>query len=214
MASYDGLRGDRPSDRLRLVSGHPSAAPGPDPAALASLMARVARGDEHAFAVVYDAISPLAFGIIRRVLRDPSQSEEVVQEVMVEVWRTATRFDPERGSVSTWVATMAHRRAVDRVRSEQSSRRRTEADQQGVALVAPDVGDDVTESLHREAERQRVAGALARLTDTQRESIELAFYGGHTHAEVAQLLDLPLGTVKTRIRDGMIRLRDGLGAAS
>ncbi|MEZ5178218.1 MAG: sigma-70 family RNA polymerase sigma factor [Acidimicrobiales bacterium] len=136
------------------MSGHPSAMPGPDPAALAALMARVARGDEAAFAVVYDAISPLAFGVIRRVLRDPSQSEEVVQEVMVEVWRTATRFDPDRGSVSTWVATMAHRRAVDRVRSEQSSRRRTEQDQHGAALVAPDVGDDVTESLHREAERE------------------------------------------------------------
>lgn len=177
-------------------------------------MARVLRGDELAFAELYDAVSPLAFGVIRRVLRDPSQSEEVLQEVMVELWRTAARFDPERGSVTTWLATMAHRRAVDRVRSEQSSRQRTERDQQGVALVAPDVGDEVTETLHREVERQRVARALDRLTDTQRQSIELAFYGGHTHAEVARLLDVPLGTVKTRIRDGMIRLRDGLGAAS
>lgn len=216
MASHDGPRGDRSSDRLRLVSEPTPQAPRPgsDADALRALMARVARGDEQAFAELYDAVSPLAFGVIRRVLRDPSQSEEVLQEVMVELWRTAARFDPERGSVNTWLATMAHRRAVDRVRSEQSSRQRTERDQQGVALIAPDVGDEVTETLHREVERQRVARALSRLTDTQRQSIELAFYGGHTHAEVARLLDLPLGTVKTRIRDGMIRLRDGLGAAS
>lgn len=216
MASHDGLRGDRSSDRLQLVSDATPQAPRPgsDPDALRALMARVARGDEAAFAELYDATSPLAFGVIRRVLRDPSQSEEVLQEVMVELWRTAARFDPERGSVSTWLTTMAHRRAVDRVRSEQSARRRTEQDQQGATFVTPDVGDEVTETLHREVERQRVARALGRLTETQRQSIELAFYGGHTHAEVARLLDLPLGTVKTRIRDGMIRLRDGLGAAS
>lgn len=216
MASHDGLRGDRSSDRLQLVSDSTPQAPRPgsDPDALRALMARVARGDEAAFAELYDATSPLAFGVIRRVLRDPSQSEEVLQEVMVELWRTAVRFDPERGSVSTWLTTMAHRRAVDRVRSEQSARRRTEQDQQGATFVTPDVGDEVTETLHREVERQRVARALGRLTETQRQSIELAFYGGHTHAEVARLLDLPLGTVKTRIRDGMIRLRDGLGAAS
>lgn len=216
MASHDGLRGDRSSDRLQLVSDSTPQAPRPgsDPDALRALMARVARGDEAAFAELYDATSPLAFGVIRRVLRDPSQSEEVLQEVMVELWRTAARFDPERGSVSTWLTTMAHRRAVDRVRSEQSARRRTEQDQQGATFVTPDVGDEVTETLHREVERQRVARALGRLTETQRQSIELAFYGGHTHAEVARLLDLPLGTVKTRIRDGMIRLRDGLGAAS
>jgi len=216
MASHDGLRGDRSSDRLQLVSDSTPQVPRPgsDPDALRALMARVARGDEAAFAGLYDATSPLAFGVIRRVLRDPSQSEEVLQEVMVELWRTAARFDPERGSVSTWLTTMAHRRAVDRVRSEQSARRRTEQDQQGATFVTPDVGDEVTETLHREVERQRVARALGRLTETQRQSIELAFYGGHTHAEVARLLDLPLGTVKTRIRDGMIRLRDGLGAAS
>jgi RNA polymerase sigma-70 factor (ECF subfamily) len=216
MASYDGPRGDRSSDRLRLVSESTPEKPrmGSEAEALRALMVRVARGDEQAFAEIYDALSPLAFGVIRRVLRDPSQSEEVLQEVMVELWRTATRFDPERGSVNTWVATMAHRRAVDRVRSEQSARQRTERDQQGAVLVTPDVGDEVTETLHREVERQRVARALSRLTETQRQSIELAFYGGHTHAEVALLLDLPLGTVKTRIRDGMIRLRDGLGAAS
>jgi RNA polymerase sigma-70 factor (ECF subfamily) len=216
MASHDGPRGDRSSDRLRLVSEPTPTDPrsGSDAEVLRVLMARVARGDEQAFAELYDAVSPLAFGVIRRVLRDPSQSEEVLQEVMVELWRTAARFDPDRGSVTAWLATLAHRRAVDRVRSEQSARQRTERDQQGAALVAPDVGEEVTETLHREVERQRVSRALSRLTDTQRQSIELAFYGGHTHAEVAQLLGLPLGTVKTRIRDGMIRLRDGLGAAS
>ena len=149
------------------------------------------------------------FGVVRRVLRDPAQSEEVAQEVLVEVWRTATRFDAERGSASTWIHTMAHRRAIDRVRSAQASHDR----EQRVAAPRPRPG--LRRGRRRRSRpgwsRSRSAAASRRLTDLQRESVTLAYYGGYTYREVAELLDVPLGTVKTRMRDGLIRLRDCLG---
>ena len=178
------------------------------------LLALVAQGDEASFAQLYDDLAPAVYGTIKRVLRDPSQSEEVLQEVMVEVWRTATRFDSDKGSVAAWVSTMAHRRAVDRVRSEQSARDRTERESNKDVMVSVDPADEVVDDMNRQFERERVNSALASLTPLQRQSVELAFWGGHTHAEVSSLLDVPLGTVKTRIRDGLIRLRDSLGVES
>ncbi|MFC6020870.1 ECF RNA polymerase sigma factor SigK [Plantactinospora solaniradicis] len=176
-----------------------------------ALLPAVARGDEAAFGRLYDLVAPRVYGLIRRVLRDPAQAEEVAQEVLVEVWRTATRFDPERGSATGWVCTIAHRRAVDRVRSEQASAER----QLKVAAAAPTVThhDDVEEQATRRLEQQQVRRCLGDLTDLQRESITLAYYGGHTYREVAELLDTSLPTVKTRMRDGLIRLRDCLGMA-
>jgi RNA polymerase sigma-70 factor (ECF subfamily) len=144
------------------------------------------------------------------VVRDPSQSDEVTQEVFLELWRLAPRFDPSRGSVRGWATTVAQRRAVDRVRSEQASRRRTERDADERSTTVP----SVDEVVHDDLDRARVRRALAKLTGTQREAVELAYYGGHTYREVAVLLGVPEGTVKTRIRDGMIRLRDELGAPS
>lgn len=182
--------------------------------ARADLMLRVAGGDQDAFAALYDEMSPQVFGVVRRVLRDPAQSEEVLQEVMLEVWRTAPRFDPGKGSVSAWIITMAHRRAVDRVRSEQSARDRLEADVREQPISTPDVAVVVVDEIDTNLDRERVRKAIGTLTSLQRESVELAFYGGHTHAEVATMLDIPLGTVKTRIRDGLIRLRDSLGVTS
>ncbi|MBF9131087.1 ECF RNA polymerase sigma factor SigK [Plantactinospora sp. S1510] len=176
-----------------------------------TLLPAVARGDEAAFTRLYDLVAPRVYGLVRRVLRDPAQAEEVAQEVLVEVWRTATRFDPERGSATGWVCTIAHRRAVDRVRSEQAS-----ADRQlRVAASAPTVThhDDVEEQATRRLEQQQVRRCLGDLTDLQRESITLAYYGGHTYREVAELLGTGLPTVKTRMRDGLIRLRDCLGTA-
>lgn len=171
------------------------------------LLARVARGDETAFTSFYDLIVERVHGVVLSVLRDPAQSEEVTQEVMVELWRTAPRFDAARGNALTWSITIAHRRAVDRVRSEQSHRTRDDREARLTGTApAPDTGTEVINQL----ERQRVRAALAELTPPQRESIELAFFAGHSHAEVAALLGLPLGTVKTRIRDGLIRLRDRL----
>jgi len=178
------------------------------PPTVDELLQRVARGDSPAFELLYDEIANSVFGVIRRVLHNPAQSEEVTQEVLIEVWRNATRFDPERGSATSWIHTMAHRRAIDRVRSAQASADRD----QRVAMrdhVTP--YDDVADQVETHLEHQQVRRCLDSLTELQRESVGLAYYGGHTYREVAELLDVPLGTVKTRLRDGLIRLRDCLG---
>ena len=191
----------------RPRSGSDAAA---DP--LGDLLRRAGRGDEPAFAELYDALSALLHGIVLKVVRDPAQSEEVTQEAFVELWRLAPRYDASRGTVRAWATTVAHRRAVDRVRSEQASRRRSyrEAEQRGVDHSSTDVADHVVADL----DATRVRKALARLTAIQRQAIELAYFGGHSYREVAALMAVPEGTIKTRIRDGMIRLRDELGVAT
>ena len=183
-------------------------APSPNPVESALLAS--ARGDATAFAMLYDLCSAAVYGLIRRILRDRAQSDEVMQEVMLEVWRLAPRFDPERGSASAWIMTIAHRRAVDRIRSEVAEQGRLRRAGSQAPTAGVSVQDDVIDDL----DRQRVRSALAGLTDIQRSSIELAYFGGLTQTEIAALLDVPLGTVKTRIRDGLIRLRDALGEGS
>ncbi len=192
---------------MSAARGHLRVVPGAAAADADVLLGAVARGDADAFAALYDLVAPTVVGIARRVVRDPAQAEEVAQEVLLEVWRLAPTYDPARGSGRTWVATIAHRRAVDRVRSEQAERVRRVRD--GSRTGAPD--PDPTAGLAAEAaERDQVVAALDQLTEVQRQTIELAYYGGYTYAQVADILELPLGTVKTRIRDGMIRLRDAL----
>ena len=190
---------------------HPApgeAAAAPTGADLADLLRRSARGDEDAFAALYDATSRRLFGLVLRVVRDHAMSEEVTQEVYLDVWRQSARFDPSRGSAISWLMTIAHRTAVDKVRASEASRRRDDAH----AATHQDVDFDTTaESAQASLEAQRVRRALTTLTDAQRSAVELAYLGGYTHTEVAKLLDLPLGTAKTRIRDGLIRLRDTLG---
>ena len=173
---------------------------------LERLLARVARGDEGAFRAVYERLAGQVLGIVRRVVRDPAQSEEVMQEVLLEVWRTVSRFDPLAGSATAWVMTMAHRRAVDRVRSEQKAARRELR-----AASAVIEYDDVTEAVHASLDRERVRRCLSSLTEVQLEAVRLAYYRGYTYREVAELLGVPVGTVKTRMRDGLIRLKDCLG---
>ncbi|MBO3751375.1 ECF RNA polymerase sigma factor SigK [Streptosporangiaceae bacterium NEAU-GS5] len=173
---------------------------------LEDLLVRVARGDETAFERIYDALSAPVFGLVRRVVRDRAQAEEVAQEVMVEVWRTAARFDPGRGSAMSWVLTMAHRRAVDRVRSAQAS-----ADRERRAVREEVAYDQVAEAVTTRLEGERVRRCLDGLTELQRQAVTLAYYGGYSYPEVAGLLQTPLGTVKTRMRDGLVRLRDCMG---
>jgi RNA polymerase sigma-70 factor, ECF subfamily len=190
--------------------------PGPSPAAaepgdvdLGALLTLVADGDQAAFETVYDRVAPPVFGLIRRVLKDSAQAEEVAQEALLEVWRTAGRFDPARGSGMTWVLTIAHRRAVDRVRSETASAQRE------VRAATADVaaGDEVAETVAASLEAEQVRRCLDGLTELQRESITLAYYSGYSYPQVASALGVALGTIKTRIRDGLKRLRDCLGVS-
>ncbi|MGP8001711.1 MAG: ECF RNA polymerase sigma factor SigK [Streptosporangiaceae bacterium] len=190
-ASPDGLGADR--------AGSPQAE-------LAALIGRVAHGDKAAFGAVYDQVAGPVFGLARTVLRDPAQAEEVCQDVLLEVWRNAARFDTRRGTAMAWLMTLAHRRAVDRVRAEQAATDREHR------AARPEISyDSVTEAVEARLDAERVRRCLGALTELQHESITLAYYQGRTYREVAALLNVPVGTVKTRMRDGLIRLRDCLG---
>ncbi len=182
----------------------------PDPALPSpeDLLVEVAKGSEAAFERLYDVVAGPVFGVVRRVVRDSAQSEEVTQEVLVELWRTATRFDPALGGALNWALTLAHRRAVDRVRSAQAS---TDRDERVGAMSVDRPFDEVADAVATRLEHEQVRRCLSALTGLQRESVMLAYYGGNTYREVASLLDTPLGTIKTRLRDGLIRLRDCLG---
>lgn len=200
--------------RLGTVSHAPdrpaAAAPGGAHPADALLVAS-AGGDRAAFADLYDALAPAVHGVARAVLRDPDHASEVTQEVMLEVWRTAPRYDPAVGSARTFVLTLAHRRAVDRVRAVQAQRDRDQRVLDGAHEPAFDV---VAEEVEATLERRRVRQCLGSLTETQRDAVLLAYYGGRTYREVAEELGAGLPAVKTRIRDGLIRLRDCLGVAA
>jgi RNA polymerase sigma-70 factor (ECF subfamily) len=171
------------------------------------LIARVATGDEGAFASLYDQLAPTVFGVVKRVLRDGTQAEEVTQEVFVEIWRQASRFEAGRASVRTWAAMIAHRRAVDRVRSEQAHRNRDDVSAHA-RQAAPLGPDEMAVELEDGA---RARQAMQTLSPVQREALELAFYDGLTHIQIADQLGLALGTVKTRIRDGLIKMRAAMG---
>ncbi len=176
-------------------------------AASEELLVAVAQGDQQAFASLYDRVTPQVLGVALRVLRDRALAEEVAQEVMVEVWRKADRFDPDRGTASGWITTLAHRRAVDRVRSEQASRDR---DDRVSRRDEPRAFDAVADEVQVNLDHWQVRRALATLTDRQREAIELAYFGGHTYRDVARVLGIPEGTAKSRLRDGLLRLREAL----
>jgi RNA polymerase sigma-70 factor (ECF subfamily) len=188
------------------IGRKPSAEPD-----LQELVGRVALGDEEAFARVYDTVVGSVLGVVRAVLRDQAQSEEVVQEVLVEVWRTAPRYRSDRGTAINWILTLAHRRAVDRVRSVDAAAAR---DHKAALLDRLPEYDEVAEHVEARLEREQVRRCLRTLTEIQRQAVTLAYYRGLTYRQVAEALALPLGTVKTRLRDGLIRLRDCLGVTA
>jgi RNA polymerase sigma-70 factor, ECF subfamily len=175
---------------------------------LDALLVRTASGDQAAFSAFYDHTASRVLGLIRRVLIDSAQSEEVAQEVFLEAWQSASRFDPNKGRAMTWIMTMAHRRAIDRIRASQASRDRDTA--VGIRDL-PAAYDQVAETVEIRVEHERVEVAMATLSDAQRQAITLAYYGGLSQSEVAAELGIPLGTAKTRLRDAMIRLREELG---
>lgn len=174
---------------------------------LADLVRRSGLGHEDAFAELYDLTGSRVYGVILRVMRSSDQAAEVTQEVFVEIWRTCTRYRPDRGAVLTWMLTIAHRRSVDRVRSAQS---RTDREERYSRQTVTRPHDEVAESVERRGETDRVRSGLAHLTELQREAVTLAYFGGYSQSQIAELLQVPLGTVKTRMRDGLIKLRDAL----
>jgi RNA polymerase sigma-70 factor (ECF subfamily) len=174
-----------------------------------ALLVATAAGDEAAFTDLVRAVRPRVIRAAERIVRDPAMAEEVAQEVLTEVWQKADRFDPERGSVAAWVATLARRRAVDRVRSEQAGRDRDDR----VARRSQEPEHDVVaEEVELRLEHWQVRRALAELSDRQREAVELAYFAGHTYRDVARVLGIPEGTAKSRLRDGLLRLRESLDA--
>lgn len=174
---------------------------------LADLLGRVASGDARAFQDFYEQTSARVHGMVLRVLRDPGYSEETTQEVYLQVWHTAAAFDPSRGSALSWLITLAHRRAIDRVRSEQSGTNRE--GNYGAANWSADF-DSVADEIARREDVREVTDCLEALTEVQRSTVTLAYYGGLTYREVSDRLSVALPTVKSRIRDGLSRLKDCL----
>ncbi|KZB85725.1 ECF RNA polymerase sigma factor SigK [Amycolatopsis regifaucium] len=200
------------SARPRRMAPAPGTGDEPAGPTAEDLLVRVAKGDERAFDALYDQLAGPILGLVRRILRDAAQSEEVTQEVMVELWRTATRYSPDRGSALNWAMTLGHRRAVDRVRSARASSDREVKATFEAARARP--FDEVAEAVAARWERSQVRRCLTSLTELQREAVLLAYYQGYTYREVAEVLQTPHGTIKTRLRDGLIRLRDCLGVTA
>jgi RNA polymerase sigma-70 factor (ECF subfamily) len=192
-----------------ILTAVPTAArvAAPESATSEQLLVATARGDERAFSVLVGRIRPQALRVARGVVRDPSIAEEVAQEVLTEVWAKSDRFDPDRGTVTGWVATLTRRRAVDRVRSEQAGRDRDDRVARRSQVREVDV---VADEVELRLEHWQVRRALAGLSERQREAIELAYFGGHTYRDVARVLGIPEGTAKSRLRDGLQRLREAL----
>jgi RNA polymerase sigma-70 factor (ECF subfamily) len=173
----------------------------------ADLLARIVARDEQAVEALYARYSRPLYSLAYQVTGADRFAQDVVQEVFVALWKDAARFDPARGAVSSWLFSLARHKAIDLVRREANVRKRT-ADVDMELEVAP---DDVDHEAWLNLRRDRVRAALAELTEPQRTALELAFFSGLTHVEVAERLGIPLGTAKTRIRTALLKLRDALG---
>jgi RNA polymerase sigma-70 factor (ECF subfamily) len=185
----------------------PAADSSADPPTAEALLAACAAQDRDAFQALYRRYSPAAYGLALRVLRDEQLAQDALQETFAQVWFDAGRFDPAMGSGRGWILRLAHRRAVDRVRREEADRRRGLA--WGTGQLEPD-HDAVAEVVELRSDHRRVRAALTALTPLQREALDLAYRRGMTQSQIAEHLGIPLGTAKTRLRDGLHRLRDEL----
>jgi RNA polymerase sigma-70 factor (ECF subfamily) len=188
-------------------AGHPRGAE------LDELLTQTGRGSTAAFEQLYDAVAGSAYGVALRVVRDPAMAEDVAQEALLEVWRHAARFSRTSGSARSWILSIAHRRAVDRVRSEQAHTNRLKAHTdaaQASAASDDEPVDQVVDTLYAQWEAARLRAGMATLTELQREALQLTYFKGFTHREVSESLGVPLGTAKARVRDGLIKLRDVL----
>jgi RNA polymerase sigma-70 factor (ECF subfamily) len=172
----------------------------------AQLVRAVTAGDDQALATIYQRHADTCFALARRVLNDRTLAEEIVQELFVRLWRDPARFDPARGSLRSFLLAQVHGRSVDLLRAEVARRGREERD----AVRAPATSDDLERAVLDLTEAEAVRNALADLSEGERTAIELAYFGGHTYREVASLLEQPEGTVKSRIRSGLLRLRTAL----
>lgn len=188
---------DVPLEALPLTGDPPADS-------LARLLSRSACGDEIAFTALYDATAARVHGLVLRLVRNRAIGEEVTQEVYLQVWRTASRYEESRGSALSWLMTLAHRRAVDRIRATEAHSRRDTTYLESNSSIAY---DSTYASAEASLSARKVRTALASLSAIQRQSLELAYFGGYTHSEVAEIAGIPIGTAKTRIRDGLIRLR-------
>lgn len=204
------MRASDPPAQAQPVEAQPAQARPVAVDPVSADLRRAGQGDQVAFARVVDALGPIVHGVAQRTLRAEALAEEVTQEVFLEAWRLAPLFDPQRGVARAWLATIAHRRAVDRVRSEQA--RRDREDRDGILAARP--FDGVSEAVADRLDRRDVAAALLTLSEPQRQAIGLAYYEGHTYREVAVMLGIAEGTAKTRIRDGLRKLRTALGASA
>jgi len=185
-----------------VVAGH-SGETAADHAALE----RMARGDHDALAELYDRHARLVYSLALRIVRDQGDAEDVAQEVFSQAWRQAARYESRRGNVIAWLLNLTRSRAIDRLRGRRS---RPEAASDSLALEMPDLAPPIDERLALSGRAAEIRAAVDELSVLQRMAIELAFYEGLTHVEIAERLELPLGTVKTRIRQGLLKLKDRL----
>jgi len=177
-----------------------------------SLLRRIAASDGDALARLFDLCSPVVLGVLVRMLGDRAEAEEVLQEAFLQVWMQADRYDPERSSPRGWVLMLARSRALDHLRRREARRRREDESAEEGARLSP-VQPEGTERLEAAERQSRISAALGLLSPDQRHCIELAFFEGLTHSQIAERLKAPLGTVKSRILLGMSKLRQALSAS-
>jgi RNA polymerase sigma-70 factor (ECF subfamily) len=176
-----------------------------------ALMARVRERDTAALRGLYDRHSSMVHGLGLRILRDPAEAEDLVQDVFLHLWRRAELFDGDRGQFVGWLVSLTRNRAIDRLRARRTRERKGDEYEAEVATAPAPRSADPNETAYVAELREAVARALSDLPEPQRTALELAYFGGYSHSEIAERLSAPLGTVKARIRQGMMRMRDLLG---